>query len=130
MVIPTQFVYFTVSVIVGSAIVYGDFEKTTKGDLFMFFGGCLCTFVGVFCILHGRQQYSELVDLQERCDNVSEPFSEATQLLTGNDRPGSIDSWEGPLGIPTWNGHLARHVSSSRLQKTRSLSGGSLQVVR
>lgn len=54
-VIPTQFVLFTLSVILGSAILYRDFEKKPGDDAGEFVGGCLLTFIGVWLITSGRQ---------------------------------------------------------------------------
>jgi magnesium transporter len=53
-VIPVQFVLFTLSVIIGSAVLYRDFEKTTAERAVKFVGGCLLTFFGVFLITSGR----------------------------------------------------------------------------
>jgi hypothetical protein len=53
-VIPIQFVMFTLSVIIGSAILYRDFEKATAENVRKFVGGCLLTFFGVFLITSGR----------------------------------------------------------------------------
>ncbi|KAI2630543.1 DUF803-domain-containing protein [Xylaria nigripes] len=53
-VIPIQFVLFTLSVIVGSAVLYRDFERTTAEQAAKFVGGCLLTFFGVFLITSGR----------------------------------------------------------------------------
>ncbi|KAL8993102.1 MAG: hypothetical protein Q9188_007412, partial [Gyalolechia gomerana] len=53
-VIPTQFVLFTISVIVGSAVLYRDFESATARRVGKFVGGCLLTFVGVYLITSGR----------------------------------------------------------------------------
>lgn len=53
-VIPVQFVMFTISVIIGSAILYRDFESTTPERVTKFVGGCLLTFFGVFLITSGR----------------------------------------------------------------------------
>lgn len=53
-VIPVQFVMFTLSVIIGSAILYRDFEKAEVGKVGKFIGGCLLTFFGVFLITSGR----------------------------------------------------------------------------
>ncbi|KAH6660786.1 magnesium transporter, partial [Truncatella angustata] len=47
-VIPIQFVMFTLSVIIGSAILYRDFERTSAEQAIKFVGGCLLTFFGVF----------------------------------------------------------------------------------
>lgn len=54
MVIPTQFVMFTLSVIIGSAILYRDFERESPADAGKFVGGCALTFLGVWCITSGR----------------------------------------------------------------------------
>jgi hypothetical protein len=53
-VIPVQFVMFTLSVIIGSAILYRDFAKAEAGNVVKFIGGCLLTFFGVFLITSGR----------------------------------------------------------------------------
>lgn len=56
MVIPTQFVLFTISVIVGSAVLYRDFERQTPEDGIKFGAGCALTFFGVWCITSGRKK--------------------------------------------------------------------------
>lgn len=53
-VIPIQFVMFTLCVILGSAILYRDFEETNAEQAGKFVGGCLLTFFGVFLITSGR----------------------------------------------------------------------------
>ena len=53
-VIPVQFVLFTISVIVGSAILYQDFKSATGDRIGKFIGGCLLTFLGVHLITSGR----------------------------------------------------------------------------
>ncbi|KAF1957450.1 DUF803-domain-containing protein [Byssothecium circinans] len=53
-VIPVQFVLFTLSVILGSAILYRDFERTSGKDAGKFVGGCAMTFLGVWLITSGR----------------------------------------------------------------------------
>ncbi|KAL3471273.1 magnesium transporter NIPA-domain-containing protein [Aspergillus californicus] len=53
-VIPTQFVLFTLSVIIGSAVLYRDFEAYTPSRASKFVGGCLLTFLGVYFITSGR----------------------------------------------------------------------------
>ncbi|CDM35917.1 hypothetical protein PROQFM164_S04g000798 [Penicillium roqueforti FM164] len=53
-VIPTQFVLFTLAVIVGSAVLYRDFESMTAERGTKFVGGCLLTFLGVYFITSGR----------------------------------------------------------------------------
>ncbi|KAL3465877.1 magnesium transporter NIPA-domain-containing protein [Aspergillus heterothallicus] len=53
-VIPTQFVLFTLSVIIGSAVLYRDFESYTADRAGKFVGGCCLTFLGVYFITSGR----------------------------------------------------------------------------
>ncbi|KAJ7228812.1 magnesium transporter NIPA-domain-containing protein [Mycena pura] len=55
-VIPIQFVLFTMSAIIGSAILYGDFKKATFHQLVTFLYGCAATFTGVFIIAWEPQQ--------------------------------------------------------------------------
>jgi drug/metabolite transporter (DMT)-like permease len=76
MVIPTQFVMFTLSVIIGSAILYRDFERESAEDAYKFVGGCALTFLGVWCITSGRSDNNdgdsdaELVDEEDTVDLV------------------------------------------------------------
>ena len=58
-VIPTQFVLFTISVIIGSAILYRDFESATVERVAKFAGGCALTFLGVYLITSGRPRGGE-----------------------------------------------------------------------
>ncbi|GAB7342640.1 hypothetical protein MBLNU457_g0803t2 [Dothideomycetes sp. NU457] len=58
-VIPVQFVIFTLSVIIGSAILYRDFERKSAEDAIKFTGGCLLTFLGVWCITSGRSKSND-----------------------------------------------------------------------
>lgn len=58
-VIPVQFVMFTLSVIIGSAVLYRDFEKTKAERAVKFVGGCLLTFFGVFLITSGRDSLAD-----------------------------------------------------------------------
>ncbi|KAL8830277.1 MAG: hypothetical protein Q9170_005806 [Blastenia crenularia] len=75
-VIPTQFVLFTLSVIIGSAILYQDFKSTTAGRVGEFVGGCLLTFIGVYLITSGRDGRADsgnhLDDEEEAIDLVDE----------------------------------------------------------
>lgn len=58
-VIPIQFVSFTLCVIIGSAVLYRDFERTTAEQAIKFIGGCFLTFFGVFLITSGRPPADE-----------------------------------------------------------------------
>lgn len=48
--IPIQFVFFTLSAIIGSAILYGDFRTAKFHEIVTFLYGCAATFAGVFII--------------------------------------------------------------------------------
>jgi magnesium transporter len=77
-VIPTQFVMFTLSVIVGSAVLYRDFEKESGEDARKFIGGCALTFSGVWLITSGRK--TDEPDEEEFLDDDEE---EAIGLVPG-----------------------------------------------
>lgn len=61
-VIPTQFVIFTLCVIIGSAVLYRDFEKAKAEQFAKFIGGCFLTFLGVYMITSGRAKGSDSHD--------------------------------------------------------------------
>jgi hypothetical protein len=71
-VIPIQFVMFTLCVIIGSAVLYRDFEKTTAEQAGKFVGGCLLTFFGVFLITSGRQSKDDDEDLLSEAEGIEE----------------------------------------------------------
>ncbi|KAJ2924971.1 hypothetical protein H1R20_g12144, partial [Candolleomyces eurysporus] len=62
-VIPIQFVFFTLSAIIGSAILYGDFKKAKFHQVVTFLYGCAATFAGVFVIAWAPQTAQD--DLSE-----------------------------------------------------------------
>ncbi|KAG5921988.1 hypothetical protein E4U53_003741 [Claviceps sorghi] len=93
-VIPIQFVLFTLCVILGSAVLYRDFEKTTPKQAAYFVGGCLLTFFGVFLITSGRQQKEQDdEDLLSEIDGIEENIGlsrhEQEALVLGAQEPSS-----------------------------------------
>jgi len=58
-VIPTQFVFFNLTAIVGSAILYRDFEHVDFHTFLTFVYGCATTFLGVFILTWTNGQESE-----------------------------------------------------------------------
>ncbi|CAG8088514.1 unnamed protein product [Penicillium nalgiovense] len=76
-VIPTQFVLFTLAVIIGSAVLYRDFESITPQRAAKFVGGCLLTFLGVYFITSGR------VRADNESSFSSEDEEESIGLLNG-----------------------------------------------
>ncbi|CAO3639720.1 unnamed protein product [Cunninghamella blakesleeana] len=55
-VIPTQFVLFTISAIIGSAVIYRDFDDDNVENLIKFIIGCMIEFFGVFLITSNRRK--------------------------------------------------------------------------
>ncbi|RFU26422.1 hypothetical protein B7463_g9904, partial [Scytalidium lignicola] len=97
-VIPVQFVMFTLSVILGSAILYRDFERTTSESVAKFVSGCLLTFFGVFLITNGRSpsddddEGSDLSDEENEGVHVDtrDPIAEERHHINGADTPSTI----------------------------------------
>ena len=58
-VIPTQFVLFNFSAIIGSAILYRDFNKVTFHQFMNFLYGCGATFGGVYLLTTSKTQEEE-----------------------------------------------------------------------
>ncbi|KAL1838848.1 hypothetical protein VTJ49DRAFT_2171 [Mycothermus thermophilus] len=86
-VIPVQFVLFTLSVILGSAVLYRDFERTTGEQAAKFIGGCLFTFFGVFIITSGRPRQEN--DEDEVTLSDAEGIEETIGLADHDRRPPS-----------------------------------------
>lgn len=81
-VIPTQFVFFTLSAVVGSAVLYGDFRQTSFHEMLTFLYGCAATFAGVFVIASSPNgNTSESVHDEERRDPGGR--REATSRIDG-----------------------------------------------
>ncbi|KAG2146665.1 magnesium transporter NIPA-domain-containing protein [Suillus clintonianus] len=59
-VIPTQFVLFTLSAVIGSAVLYKDFQRATFHQMVTFTYGCGATFAGVFIIAWTNGNNSEV----------------------------------------------------------------------
>lgn len=58
-VIPTQFVLFNFNAIIGSAVLYRDFDKVPFERLVIFLYGCAATFLGVFILARPSAQHPE-----------------------------------------------------------------------
>ncbi|KAG0303447.1 hypothetical protein BGZ98_006661, partial [Dissophora globulifera] len=88
-VIPTQFVLFTASAIIGSGILYNDFDEMDFNKGFNFLTGCCMTFLGVYFITSHRDKNDTVTPATGNTEWLlsSQPhFSQSTH------RP-SIDSY-------------------------------------
>lgn len=86
--IPIQFVLFTLSAIIGSAILYGDFQKANFHEIITFFYGCVATFGGVFIIAWAPNQESDPYYADESRDEIPS-VSDAMQTSPGGSVHGS-----------------------------------------
>ncbi|KAL0931632.1 DUF803 domain membrane protein [Colletotrichum truncatum] len=109
-VIPIQFVTFTLCVIIGSAVLYRDFERTSTEQAVKFVGGCLFTFFGVFLITSGRRE-EDMDDGVSDADGAEETIGLAEQDPAQPLPPSSVSilstsrrSSKASIGFPTNNG--------------------------
>jgi hypothetical protein len=87
-VIPIQFVLFTLSAIIGSAILYGDFQKATFHEIITFFYGCAATFAGVFIIAWAPNQSKSDPDYADESGDETPNASDPQQTSSEGSRQG------------------------------------------
>lgn len=113
-VIPVQFVLFTLSVIIGSAVLYRDFERTTSKQALRFIGGCMLTFFGVFLITSGRPHNEEEDDEEILSD--AEGIDETIGLAEQGPTLGAAAAVVAATSSP----HTPRQPSRRRSDSARS----------
>lgn len=75
-VMPTNFVFFTVSAILSGIIFYGEFNGLTVLQVFMFCFGALVSFIGVYFITGGRKaEVASETEREEILGNKNEAAS-------------------------------------------------------
>jgi hypothetical protein len=78
-VIPTQFVMFTLTAIIGSAILYRDFEDITLHKMISFIYGVLTVFLAIFILTYSPSTPSAgthpLVTLDDPISAITSPIS-------------------------------------------------------
>ena len=83
-VVPTQFVLFTLSAIIGSAILYREFEEVALAQALNFFFGTAVIFCGVFRASAGLISRiiarARVTQRQLRCSRC--PLADAATFLT------------------------------------------------
>ncbi|KAI9030113.1 magnesium transporter NIPA-domain-containing protein [Phycomyces nitens] len=131
-VIPTQFVLFTISAIVGSAVIYHDFDDEDCMHMSWFLVGCFTEFMGVYLITSNRNRPSPGVqewkspDLKHDFEPVGKmnfsseamdvPCDEQTPLVPHNSSERSID----------YDGHRLTPVLSQNTRRNSIFPGLSL----
>lgn len=105
-VIPVQFVLFTLSVIIGSAVLYRDFERTDVDHALKFILGCTLTFGGVYLITSGRKRNDDDEEDEEARERADE--GERIRLLDeeGIDEAASTVKHEHEQQFQTEIGHI------------------------
>ncbi|KAK2194172.1 hypothetical protein NP493_2g19025 [Ridgeia piscesae] len=100
-VVPTNFVFFTISAILAGIVFYNEFWGMAPFDVFMFLLGCVLCFIGVYFITAGR---------------VAESANASTVEVTSVQGPqSSLGSYRDV--IPTW---LLSPISQQEVQPRRS----------
>ncbi|KAI8940930.1 hypothetical protein NX059_002186 [Plenodomus lindquistii] len=108
-VIPVQFVLFTLSVIGGSAVLYRDFERTSGEDAGKFVGGCALTFFGVWLITSGRPHHSPNEDgdrepePEDAINLSSDRYTDEVTYMSENSAPNTRRSSTNGLSPSTTN---------------------------
>lgn len=93
-VIPTFFVSFNLSAIVGSALLYGDFENVQPHQFTTFLYGCATTFLGVFFLTRSSAEAGM---------GLEEPIVDRSSPDSGVDDP-EAQSPSQPLVLPALRG--------------------------
>ena len=143
-VIPTQFVLFTISVIVGSAVLYRDFESANAERVGKFIGGCALTFSGVYLITSGRGGQTDgededeidveegigLVDEEAEQDTFRDEGSEMATTSVGGDKflVDGPDGTRSPQRSSNGYGPLSR-LNSTASNRSRPLTPPSAGLV-
>ncbi|XP_064624413.1 NIPA-like protein 2 isoform X2 [Lineus longissimus] len=83
-VVPTNFVFFTISAILAGIIFYREFWGLSALDIFMFLFGCILCFIGVHFITAGRAGAEESGEGVSRDKIVAEfiPKSRASTVIS------------------------------------------------
>ncbi|ORY76361.1 magnesium transporter NIPA-domain-containing protein [Protomyces lactucae-debilis] len=131
-VIPTQFVLFTISTILGSAILYQDFARMSTKTIATLIGGCLLTFLGVWLISSGRSVPSSRDAEASTPEPISEPepttkvqqlrrtisaLTESTPLLATKRSSSYMPQHHGtPTGGPLLSYFIAKRDEERRKQ--------------
>jgi magnesium transporter len=121
-VIPVQFVMFTLSVIIGSAVLYRDFEKATADSVGKFIGGCLLTFFGVFLITSGRPRRDDDDEEEESDEEGEERIGLIDQEPSGEEHPAQEGARKRPASKVYQNGDGASHETPSDSRRSSRVS--------
>jgi len=114
-VIPIQFVFFNLAAILGSAILYRDFEDLSLHQFITFLYGCATTFLGVFFLT------SPQAGLTSEIETVLDIQSPPEDRDTANTR---VQLTPGPMGARGPRGHVRGHLRGRASSVSLGLSAG------
>jgi len=118
-VIPTQFVLFNLSAIIGSAILYGDFKTAKFHQFVTFVYGCAATFAGVWIIAWVPAEYSTGPD--DRVGAISDAETMAHDVFVPDGvvsrKPGSVPVFQSRQRTVSLVGISPAQVQSSIVLK-------------
>ncbi|UZJ53122.1 hypothetical protein CBS101457_002442 [Exobasidium rhododendri] len=135
-VIPTQFVMFTISAIVGSAILYQDFADMDAHRLINFLFGCMTTFAGVYFLT--RHKEDEESNGDDGDIPVGDEDGEATEDLehsaatNGEERllrPATASKAARPMAVGGKASRGFRAVTTGSVPTIANLQGHSTNVL-
>ena len=109
--VPAQFVFFNVSAILGSAILYGDFKEASFHQLVTFFYGCAATFGGVYLIALSSDPPEEEPAASTDPESATVPSTPEVRLGTIGRRTRHLAMLDGTRSSPS----LRRKPSTSSL---------------
>lgn len=119
-VIPTQFVLFTLSVIIGSAVLYRDFESATLSRALKFVGGCALTFLGVYFITSGRTRHEDELSYADEDEEAGVRFINGERYRDTLDEPSALDRRPQKFGDAGVSGPSQVRSSRNSIQSATS----------
>lgn len=118
---PTQFVMFTISAIVGSAILYRDFADMDAHQLINFFFGCMTTFAGVFFLTRQKDQQKE--------EGESQSDVETGLEAQGNEETSADEGAQQRTLVPVAAPKTARPILMGLAKNPRATTTGSVPTL-
>ena len=120
-VIPIQFVFFNLAAILGSAILYRDFEDISFHQFITFLYGCATTFLGVFFLTSPQASVTSEIENVLDIQSPPEDTTNTRVQLTPGPMGARGQSSRGPI-----RGHIRGRASSVSL----GLSAGQVRLYR
>jgi uncharacterized membrane protein YfcA len=125
---PTQFVMFTISAIVGSAILYQDFADMDAHRLINFLFGCMTTFAGVYFLTRHKDDDDSESAKGRAAGTATAETGGVGEGVEGSDRVGSRQGEERlarPMAMGAKSSRGSRAVTTGSVPTIANLQGHS-----